>query len=315
VLQDRTTPFIVAPWQGFWVELSSDSTATNITFPKTGKTGSGTTAAYMSKEIAGRSGISFEFKSQSTIDKALKLNFREYANIGFDRADAHKLKPMTDNYAVMAFQTTTNEQLQSISALPNSLSEEVVLPVQMDLVGVEGPFTLSWNGLNDIPSDLSVTLKDYETGNSVNLKVENSYTFDVSPSEIAVSKSASVLAGVDAVEISSTEKTGRFEIIVSPDQPTSSEENQQPIALKLEQNYPIPFNPVTTIRYSIAERGQVTLNVFSVIGKKVAELVQTEKAPGSYQISWNGEVQPSGIYYYRLELDGATITKKMTLIK
>jgi len=75
-----------------------------------------------------------------------------------------------------------------------------------------------------------------------------------------------------------------------------------PAEYSLEQNYPNPFNPTTTIRFSIVEPQFTTLNVYDVLGREVAVLVHEWKAPGTYQVVFDGTGLASGVYYYRLQI-------------
>jgi len=84
---------------------------------------------------------------------------------------------------------------------------------------------------------------------------------------------------------------------------------------ELYQNYPNPFNPETVIKYSLPERGFVSLKVYNVIGENVATLVNNSQEKGTKEITFNGENLPSGIYFYRLEANGTNVTKKMILLK
>ena len=83
----------------------------------------------------------------------------------------------------------------------------------------------------------------------------------------------------------------------------------------LEQNYPNPFNPTTIINYQIAELSNVTVKVYDVLGNEVATLVSGEKPAGSYEVVFNGGKLSSGIYYYKIQLNNFTETKKMVLIR
>ncbi len=83
----------------------------------------------------------------------------------------------------------------------------------------------------------------------------------------------------------------------------------------LAQNYPNPFNPTTRIEYSIAKRGQVSLDVFNVLGEKVATLYSGVRSPGDYSATFNGASLASGVYFYRLETGNGVITKKLVLLK
>jgi len=83
----------------------------------------------------------------------------------------------------------------------------------------------------------------------------------------------------------------------------------------LDQNYPNPFNPSTTIRFSIPESDLVSIKIYNSIGEQVAELVNQVLAAGTYNVDWNAENNPSGIYFYSLATEGFTNTKKMILLK
>jgi hypothetical protein len=83
----------------------------------------------------------------------------------------------------------------------------------------------------------------------------------------------------------------------------------------LEQNYPNPFNPSTIIRFRIADYGFVSLNVFDVLGREVARLVNEQLRPGSYETTFSPTVLASGIYYYTLKAGISTQTKKLFLMK
>ncbi|MBU1422363.1 MAG: T9SS type A sorting domain-containing protein, partial [Bacteroidetes bacterium] len=78
-----------------------------------------------------------------------------------------------------------------------------------------------------------------------------------------------------------------------------------PLTFELKQNFPNPFNPTTTIKFSIPHSAFVTLKVYDVLGNEIANLVQEEKEMGKYQIRFNGFNLPSGVYFYRLVVSGA----------
>jgi Secretion system C-terminal sorting domain len=96
---------------------------------------------------------------------------------------------------------------------------------------------------------------------------------------------------------------------------------EPPERIKLLQNHPNPFNPSTTIQFSIAERSWVRLTIFNILGQQVAEMANEEMAAGNFEKTWSANVA-SGLYIYRLEsvsVNDATKrfvdVKKMILIK
>jgi glucose/arabinose dehydrogenase len=93
--------------------------------------------------------------------------------------------------------------------------------------------------------------------------------------------------------------------------------NTQNIAVSysLEQNYPNPFNPVTTIKYSIPKQDFVKIQIFDMLGREISSLVNESKQAGNYEVNWNADNLPSGVYFYRLTAGDYTEEKKMVLLK
>mgnify|MGYP001303531111 CR=1 FL=1 len=93
-----------------------------------------------------------------------------------------------------------------------------------------------------------------------------------------------------------------------------------PIAFSLSENYPNPFNPTTTIDFSIAEPGMVNLSIFDASGRLVRNLVSENKNVGSYSATWDGTTDSgvnasTGMYFYTIETESFVETKKMMLVK
>ncbi len=88
-----------------------------------------------------------------------------------------------------------------------------------------------------------------------------------------------------------------------------------PSEFGLSQNYPNPFNPSTRISFDIASESKVSISVFDITGKKVAELVDENMKAGSYEVEWSASKLSSGTYFYRMQAGSFTETKKMILIK
>lgn len=86
-------------------------------------------------------------------------------------------------------------------------------------------------------------------------------------------------------------------------------------SFSLSNNYPNPFNPSTTIKYSIPEQSNVSIKVFDVIGREVSTLLNKKQQQGNYEVEFDGSYLPSGIYFYRLQAGDFVETKKMILLK
>jgi hypothetical protein len=90
-----------------------------------------------------------------------------------------------------------------------------------------------------------------------------------------------------------------------------------PAKFSLSQNYPNPFNPSTKIKYSIPKTSIVKLQIFDILGKEIAVLINEEKHPGEYEFNFDASLYnlPSGIYFYRLSAGSFSETKKLILIR
>jgi hypothetical protein len=92
-------------------------------------------------------------------------------------------------------------------------------------------------------------------------------------------------------------------------------DNTLPTSFALHQNYPNPFNPSTTMRFEIPVPGIVSLKVYNVLGQEVATLVNEMKQPGAYEVTWNADNYPSGVYFYRLSGESFTETRKLIFMR
>jgi hypothetical protein len=97
----------------------------------------------------------------------------------------------------------------------------------------------------------------------------------------------------------------------------AEEESPQtgPTSFALPYNYPNPFNPVTTIHYSLSLAGHVTLNIYDASGQLISELVDGYRSPGEHESTFDATGLPSGLYFYRLEAGQNSASGKMVLLK
>ena len=312
--QNRTTPYIISEWQGFWVE-TSDASVTGITIPVAAKTSTSATSTFFGKIVpnsTNRADINFTLSSETTYDEAIRMSFRENATTEFDLDDATKLTPLLNSYATMAF--ATNNMLKSVESLPYHLEEEITIPLTITTVGISGEFSFAWSGLETIPAEWHITLHDYEMETSINMRDLNQYVFNEDADVQAKVNPLSILNGPAAIAMKAKSGSSRFEITISPTS-VSNEIEERPVSFSLSQNYPNPFNPTTTINYTIEESGDVNISIYNLMGQKVATLVNEQKSAGQYNVHWDASGLSSGMYYYRLDANGQSITRKMTLIK
>ncbi|MGB9696430.1 MAG: T9SS type A sorting domain-containing protein [Ignavibacteria bacterium] len=93
--------------------------------------------------------------------------------------------------------------------------------------------------------------------------------------------------------------------------------NQNEIATSflLNQNYPNPFNAITNIKFSLPKENKVKLTIYDLNGKEIATLINSNYAAGTYSYQFDASALSSGVYFYRLDAEGYSAIRKMTLLK
>jgi len=91
--------------------------------------------------------------------------------------------------------------------------------------------------------------------------------------------------------------------------------DQAPAAFTVAQNSPNPFNPTTTINYTLAKTGHVTIDVFNMAGQRVDTIVNSNMNAGSHSATWNASKFSAGVYFYTVKSGDFSKTTKMTLLK
>ena len=93
-----------------------------------------------------------------------------------------------------------------------------------------------------------------------------------------------------------------------------------PATFTLHQNFPNPFNPITTLRYDLPSNALVTLNIYDMLGREVAQLVNITQQAGFKSVQWDGSDSmgkpvSAGVYLYQIQAGEFVKTKKMVLLK
>lgn len=311
----------VAPWQGFWVKANGADPGFSFT-----------------EEVKNQEGI---FRKQAA-PKQLKLTlkdsehysntvlwFSDKAQTGKDRFDAYKLESLNADYLSIGTQTEENG-VMDIQALPTSLNQQEI-DVVINGSNLSGKFELRWD-MQSLPKDAHYILRDNETGEEFDLREQSAISFELSEAaaKTAPTQSPGVRGksaeesliprhGVMTPKVMKT-KTGqshRFTLTITFSQTVPNEPfNDLPEQVELAQNYPNPFNPTTTINYGVPETGEVSIEVFDLLGRKVATLINREtQQAGRYSVQFDAGKLASGLYLYRLKAGNTVLTKKLTLIK
>ena len=138
-------------------------------------------------------------------------------------------------------------------------------------------------------------------GNKVALKIDNSL---LEPGKYLVA---------DAVMLMLNRKRSPNVVLNVDDRHFS--DDQTAIHFNLSNNFPNPFNPSTKIEYHVEEKRLVELNVYNILGTKIAMLVNEVKSPGNYSVTFTAKNLASGTYFYTMRSGNSAVTRKMILIK
>jgi hypothetical protein len=172
-------------------------------------------------------------------------------------------------------------------------------------VDASSPFAVSFNSLGDPAVQQRVMVSKYQSSSAF-----HSYTFLVDGSNGAGWYYISANTAGDSVYVYHVRAYVSFG-------PTDVRKPMElvPSSTVLEQNFPNPFNPSTTIKFTIAARQFVTLKVYDILGKEVASIVNEVLPAGTYSRTWNAASMPSGMYFSILKAGGVTETKRIVLAK
>lgn len=178
---------------------------------------------------------------------------------------------------------------------------------------VFGWWSASFNRATDTP--YIIRHKNGETTVRVNQTLQNAQWVSLGKFEFTGTEN-------DQVRITNEATAGTYVVadaikFQQLSQPATSIDRDAPLAAgaMLHPNYPNPFNPGTVIRWSLSQSGPVRLAVFDVLGREVSVLVDETLGPGDYHVRFEGGGLPSGTYVYTLTHGGATVTRRMTLVK
>jgi len=177
---------------------------------------------------------------------------------------------------------------------------------QIDAI-IDGVMACADMDTNHTPVKLDVVLAD------INAAFSGGSTIDTSQWAGKL-----VMTGVKAIGKSGVLYRNSLEAAPVMALPPFHQEYDAPMSFKLEQNYPNPFNPTTTIEFVLPKEGMVTLKVYNLLGQEVATLLNQEQMDdGDQTVDFDASTLSSGVYYYRLTLNGGEFTsvKKMMLLK
>ncbi len=172
----------------------------------------------------------------------------------------------------------------------------------------------------DYVSDIATPDNELEFKFALQSDSAQVFAFDGTNGELSITAPAYADTFFVAIQVANNENIVSLDTLTVDVSPlnVSVEDlvSELPVLAELNQNYPNPFNPSTVIRFGIPQSGEVRLEVFDLLGRRVATLVDNErKSAGYHQVSFDASNLASGIYFYRIVAGKYVDSKRMTLIK
>lgn len=243
--------------------------------------------------------VRFALEGEGMADMETYLVFDEGASDGEDPFDGRKMRPLSQDHVTLVSLAGERNLVFDGRSLSTG-SQSYVLGVAASKAGT---YVLRWPDLHSIPAEWSLSISDRRDGRQVDLRKADSLIFHVEQPTV------SGKAGLSGLEV-----TPRFNVDVRTDG-RGVPSQELPSKVVLTQNYPNPFNPATAIRFGLAEDSMVRLEVFDLLGRQVATLVDEPLAAGWHEARWEAGRQPSGLYLYRIVAGGQQQTGSMTLLR
>ncbi|WP_234567652.1 Calx-beta domain-containing protein [Rhodohalobacter sp. 614A] len=303
----------IAVFQGFLVQNTSSATNPEITFNNASRT---TGATFYGKENRQHQNyVRFELNGDRVQNSAW-LSFSENASAEKMKGDAYELVPFKDDYALLA--SKKGEELFDIGQFPVQPTTEIPLHIETT---VSGAYSISATDLNTSPG-LKLIFKDNQEGISIPVDENFHYQFFIDQASKALNGNTHLTCRSTGDELVkaftpnpakiATGVNNRFSIYITDKNEPGFE---IPAKVGLSQNYPNPFNPTTIISYQLPASSDVLLEVYDLVGRKVATLVNGPMQAGIHSVDFNAGTLSSGVYIYRLQTGNKTLSRKLTVIK
>ena len=281
---------LITPYTGFWIEHTADAgSPATLTFPATARTTGGQS---LGKDPA-RYRIVLDARDGDFVNSAW-IVMQEGAREGADSFDTAQMGSLTG--AGLLLYTMVGQTPLDLNFIPAELDA----PLEFPLAAVKGGASTVQLAVRELhlPEGYIAELIDLSEGRDAGAIRMLEPTMEID---------------LNAIDYGDAP---RYMLRITPGSSTSTEWIAElPGEVRLEQNFPNPFNPTTTIRFSLPETADVRLAVYDVTGREVALLTSGTLAAGVHQVSFDAARFASGVYLYRLQAGSHTLTRRMTLVK
>ena len=301
----------IASWQGMMIE---NSTATGLTIPLSARTTGGvfeglTTAQRM---VAFTLDATDATTGLPTSDQALALYFHPDGTEAADLWDASKLTPLASAYALLAFEGSRDGApvLRAQESRPLEPTAAFDVPMALEAVGTAPSLTLRWPTMSALPETWTITLEDLATGTTTDLRVADHYTFTA-----AALAPRAVEANSPPDPAAHAATTTRFVLHVNPGVTTGSGPGALPTAFDLGAPAPNPTTGAAALRYDVPAASDVAVEVFDLLGRRVATLVEGPVAAGRHEARLDAGSLSAGVYVVRMRAGDFVAARRLTIVR
>jgi len=221
---------------------------------------------------------------------------------------------------------STGHNLQPLDL--NDFNIEIVfwsrtLPNILFVCQTEGYGSITGTVVNNYGEPVRDALVELNYYWSTYTNAEGKFRFDIVEPRtysLNISKEEHQSVYIPGIIVTANEVTNLPDNIVLVSYVSNDDSVEKPLATKLQANYPNPFNPSTTIDFTVAKTSAVKIEVFNVKGQLVKRLIDDTFVKGTHSVEWNGLSEQgksvgSGVYFYRMQTEGRSETRKMVLMK
>jgi hypothetical protein len=302
---------IISPFQGFWVKASGESP--ELIISEDAKTFGGSFAgkAVNQPEVPLISiNAQFSRRYQSTAH----FTFSESGSYGKDSKDAYKLLPppgISDYLEI--YSLTDGGERMAINNIPRRFGSPISIPFSVnafkDGLPISDEIKLIIRNFDHIPDSWDVEIVNEITGQTYDMRQYSSIPVSMSHLK-SRSGEKNHETGYEVVTRDNNSHV-KFTLKIQP----GLDADGLPETFELKQNYPNPFNPSTTFRFELPIESSVRIDIYDMIGRRVATLVDGRLQAGSHERIWDASSFSSGVYISRMVTDNGVFVKKLTLIK
>lgn len=251
----------------------------------------------------------FEFsEADSDLKETMEIQIGDSESLENDLPDlnAHSELQLTDQLQFHVAIAAADEFYSKLQ-VSSELSTGKTLPISF-MMNKNGNVRFSVTEWPQIPDEWEIRLEDRLLDKEYSLRDGFTLNFEHSPSNIG-----------EGENNGQRQKEHRFLLHFTPPGAEKTEAKKEvtdtPRELELHQNFPNPFNPVTTISFYLPEPKEVKLSVFNIVGQPIAVIAEGTLSAGEKTFEWDARDRPSGMYIYQLEVGNKVMTRKMTLVK